>query len=139
MPILIDRLLEANRRRTEAGSMRSFQEPRAREHQTAFLCHSRTDQRLALGLQQLLKEHGWNLYIDWHDIEMPERPSATTVQKIREQIVKADGFLFFATANSGKSRRRVLSQDGVIHAPRDLRSKIFAINRRIETARSLAR
>ena len=42
---------------------------------TAFLCHSHKDSVLAEGLQVWLAEQGVELYIDWKDATMPERPN----------------------------------------------------------------
>ena len=72
--------------------------------QTAFLCHSHKDKDLALGLQNLLKENGWNLYIDWQDNEMPESPGKNTATKIKTKIGSTKWFLFLATPNSMGSR-----------------------------------
>lgn len=64
--------------------------------QTAFLCHSHKDKDLAAGLQNLLKENGWNLYIDWQDNEMPESPDKNTATKIKSKIGSTKWFLFLA-------------------------------------------
>ncbi|ASK21205.1 toll/interleukin-1 receptor domain-containing protein [Halomonas sp. N3-2A] len=71
---------------------------------TAFLSHSHKDNQLALGLQQMLIEQGWDLYIDWQDQKMPERPDAETARRIKNAIVNANWFLFLATENSMSSR-----------------------------------
>src|SRR3546814_5073815 len=71
---------------------------------TGFLCHSHKDREMALGLQQWLKEHGLDLYIDWQDASMPETPDGTTAGRIRTMIRNADVFLFLATSDSLTSR-----------------------------------
>lgn len=71
---------------------------------SGFLCHSHKDRELALGLQQLLKEQGMDLYIDWQDASMPEEPDAHTAARLRNVIRGADVFLFLATSNSMSSR-----------------------------------
>ena len=71
---------------------------------TAFLCHSHHDRQLAEGLQTLLREAGWDVYIDWQDAEMPETPDRETAQRIQGRIVSAGWFLFLATANATASR-----------------------------------
>ena len=71
---------------------------------TAFLCHSHKDRVLAEGLQVWLREQGMDLYIDWQDATMPERPSKETGDRLRHRIVQTDWFLFLATANSMSSR-----------------------------------
>lgn len=70
----------------------------------AFLCHSHKDRTLAEGLQQLLKDSGLNLYIDWQDAAMPDKPSAETAARLKKRIVDCDLFLFLATENSMSSR-----------------------------------
>lgn len=71
---------------------------------TAFLCHSHKDRDLAIGLKVLLKEHGWDLYIDWMDDELPTAPTTVTANKLKQKIGELNWFLFLATANSIKSR-----------------------------------
>lgn len=83
---------------------KSLNEAISKNQQTAFLCHSHEDRGLAKGLQVLLKENGWDLYIDWEDGEMPSTPNKETASKIKTKIAKMDWFLFLATNNSTKSR-----------------------------------
>jgi hypothetical protein len=71
---------------------------------TAFLSHSHKDALLAKGLQTRLSGLGWDVYIDWEDTSMPDRPDAVTADKIRRKIVQLDLFLFLATQNSMTSR-----------------------------------
>lgn len=82
----------------------SFSEAKLLGLQSAFLCHSHKDQYLALGLRNLLLSHGWKLYIDWLDQELPDRPDKTTAAKIKGKISSHKWFLFLATANSIVSR-----------------------------------
>ncbi len=72
--------------------------------QTAFLCHSNLDRTLAEGLQTLLREGGWDLYIDWQDSDLPPVPNRLTAERIQERIVVTDWFLFLATSHSMASR-----------------------------------
>lgn len=71
---------------------------------TAFLSHSHKDATLALGLQEMLNNQGWDVYIDWQDQAMPETPDAETAFNIKVAIVRVDWFLFLATQNSMASR-----------------------------------
>lgn len=89
-----------------AGANRSVQRGSgpAAGQRTAFLCHSHIDQVLALGLQALLRQHGMDLYIDWQDATMPQRPSKETAQALRTRIRNCEWFLFLATRNSMSSR-----------------------------------
>lgn len=92
----------AGRRRTEGS--RSLNEARAAGRRTAFLCHSHADRELVFGTIKLLREGGWNVYVDWADATMPAVPDETTAARIKERIVVSDWFLFLATANSTASR-----------------------------------
>ncbi|MDH1341354.1 toll/interleukin-1 receptor domain-containing protein [Ectopseudomonas oleovorans] len=89
-----------------AGYGRSIQgRPTQRIGQpTAFLSHSHKDATLALGLQEMLKNQGWDVYIDWQDQTMPDIPEADTAFNIKVAIVRADWFLFLATQSSMASR-----------------------------------
>lgn len=71
---------------------------------TAFLCHSHIDKQLAIGLQTLLHEAGWEVYIDWQDSKMPESPDRVTASRIQNRIASAGWFLFLATENSTQSK-----------------------------------
>lgn len=84
--------------------VQSFSEAKSIGLQTAFLCHSHKDQYLALGLRNVLLSHGWNLYIDWLDQELPDTPDKNTATKIKEKISSHRWFLFLATADSVVSR-----------------------------------
>lgn len=76
----------------------------AQQRQTAFLCHSHKDAEIAKGVQVLLQEQGWDLYIDWDDEEMPDTPNGETALRIKGKIVRLDWFLFLATGSSMGSR-----------------------------------
>lgn len=81
-----------------------FEDARRGRKQTAFLSHSHKDGILAKGLQGFLREQGWDIYIDWQDLEMPSKPNSTTAAKIQRRIVELDWFLLLATKNSRASR-----------------------------------
>lgn len=99
MPINQSELFNAGQRRSTQGrfSKRSGQS-------TAFLSHSHKDAALALGLQELLNNQGWDVYVDWQDQTMPENPDGETATTIKAAIIRADWFLFLATQNSMASR-----------------------------------
>lgn len=95
MPIHQSDLLTAGYSRLVQGrSTRRAGQP------TAFLSHSHRDPTLTLGLQDLLKNQGWAVYIDWQDQMMPDTPGDETAFNIKVAIVRADWFLFLATQNS---------------------------------------
>lgn len=104
MPISIRNLRAAAARSQRTILAKSLNEALAKNSPTAFLCHSHKDQELAKGLQVLLAENGWNLYVDWQDKEMPENPDKATAENIRNKIGVMDWFLFLATPNSTQSR-----------------------------------
>ena len=79
-------------------------QPHSGRQRTAFLCHSHKDSVLAEGLQAWLADQGVELYIDWKDATMPERPNRETAERIQLQIKTCDWFLFLATGNSMSSR-----------------------------------
>ena len=99
MPIRQSDLLNSSANRSFAGQSR----PRSGQL-TAFLSHSHQDALLALGLQEMLKRAGWDVYIDWQDTTMPATPDGETAFNIKVAIVRADWFLFLATQNSMSSR-----------------------------------
>lgn len=77
---------------------------RARDGQTAFLCHSHKDVNLAKCVQAFLNYQGWEVYIDWDDASMPDVPNRGTAEIIQEKIRDLMWFLFLATENSMASR-----------------------------------
>lgn len=83
---------------------KSASEGRAQNKRTAFLCHSHLDAELAKGLQGYLHKNGWEVYIDWEDVTMPERPDRRTAEKIQTKIRDLEMFFFLATQNSMGSR-----------------------------------
>lgn len=96
--------LRAASTRSKITVAKSLHEAVGKGMKTAFLCHSHLDAPLAKGLDQLLSESGWNVYIDWEDITMPPNPNRETAQKIENKIILSDYFLFLATENSMSSR-----------------------------------
>ena len=104
MAIKLKNLRSAASRSGRVFVAKSLNEAVAKKQQTAFLCHSHQDHELAKGLQVLLKENGWDLYIDWEDSEMPSIPNKETANIIKLKIKTTDWFLFLATKNSTQSR-----------------------------------
>ena len=90
--------------RYAAPVARSWREAAVVGQQTAFLCHSHADRNLVLGVIELLRSSGWNVYVDWADASMPATPNTETAARIKERIVQLNWFLFLATANSMGSR-----------------------------------
>jgi hypothetical protein len=104
MAIPLDTLRKAAQRPRPQRLAKSLKEARAAAQQTAFLCHSHKDEQLAEGLQILLVENRWDVYIDWKDTTMPSQPDREAADKIKGKIIGHDWFLFLATPNSTASR-----------------------------------
>lgn len=82
----------------------SVETAKAENKPTAFLSHSHKDAYLAKGVQAFLNAQGWEVYIDWEDTAMPDRPNRTTAERIKAKIRDLDMFIYLATANSSASR-----------------------------------
>jgi hypothetical protein len=104
MAIELSTLVEAARRTTATRSTVTIEEARTAGRKTVFLCHSHDDRTYVRGFIQLLREAGWDAYVDWMDESMPPRPNRTTASNIKRRIREADYFLFLATPNSVASR-----------------------------------
>jgi hypothetical protein len=104
MAISLDELSSAATRSYRTRFSRSLSEARAQREATAFLSHSHQDKEYAKGLQVLLKEHGWDVYVDWEDAGMPDEPDRETAAAVQRKIVELDWFLFLATPNSVTSK-----------------------------------
>jgi len=87
-----------------AGSYWTVSAAKRSGRQTAFLSHSHKDAELAKGVQGFLQAMGWDIYIDWQDTTMPEKPNRETADKIQEKIRNLDWFLFLGTQHSTASR-----------------------------------
>jgi TIR domain len=98
------RTLRAAARSPSARVAKSLNEARARSLRTAFLCHSSKDNDAARGLVSLLQKAGWEVYIDYEDAALPEKPDRKTADRIQQKIKSTDFFLFLATSNSVASR-----------------------------------
>jgi TIR domain len=101
MPVKQSELLAAARASTKTITLT---EALAHHIRTAFLCHSHLDRDLATGLVKAFAQQQIDVYVDWADQSMPEKPNRTTAEKIQKKIRSCDRFLFLATANSMRSR-----------------------------------
>lgn len=104
MAIRIQTLREAAQRPAQTRVYKSLREAQGAHAQTAFLSHSHEDRLVAQGLQAILREAGWNLYVDWQDTTMPDTPTGETAQIIQARIREHDWFIFLATEHSTRSR-----------------------------------
>ncbi len=96
--------LRAASTRPSVRVAKSITEARQIGLRTAFLCHSHYDVTLVDGFVKFAKEMGWNLYVDWQDTSLPDKPDRNTADKIKYKIKECDIFLFLATKNSMQSR-----------------------------------
>lgn len=103
MPIRLEELRQASAR-PHVAVAKSLTEARTVGLKTAFLCHSHQDSTLVSGMVKLLREAGWNVYVDWQDTTMPATPDRQTAEKIKDRVKAATYFLFLATPNSVVSR-----------------------------------
>lgn len=103
MPIRLRTLREAATRSVPTLA-KNLTEARDQGIRTAFLCHSHKDQEYVRGIEKLLVEEGWRVYIDWQDSTMPAVPNEQTASKIKRRISSANFFLFLATPNSTNSK-----------------------------------
>lgn len=85
-------------------SVRTAQEARSIGKKTVFLCHSHKDQELVKGLIRLLADANWDVYVDWLDETMPEKPNGETARRIKTRIRESDALVFLATEHSMASR-----------------------------------
>ena len=69
---------------------------------TAMLCHS-GDFELSQGLQVVLLEHGWRVYVEGLDIAPKAWPSEITERLILAQVRESDWVFLLATAKSIES------------------------------------
>ena len=104
MPVDQALLLEYAARAPLQKSAMVVEAARVENKATAFLCHSHKDQRLAKGVQGYLQDKGWQVYIDWEDLSMPDQPNRATAERIKKRIRELTWFLFLATENSTASR-----------------------------------
>lgn len=105
MAIRLSDLEQASNRIYRTGRLaKSLNEAKAKSIRTAFLCHSHEDKTYVEGLQVLLEEQGWQLYVDWQDGTLPSEPNAETASGIKKKIRELDWFIFLATPNATLSR-----------------------------------
>jgi len=104
MPISIDDLRAATSRPYRTQVAKSLREAVSMGKDTVFLCHSHNDRDLVQGVQALLMSSGWDVYVDWQDTSMPDRPNRETAERIQQKIHDLIWFLFLATPNSTRSR-----------------------------------
>jgi len=104
MPVLLHKLEEASSRYPLEKPAESLGEARTAGQQTAYLCHNPKDLYLAEGLQVLLKDRGWNVYIDWEEETMSETATSEMAEKSQSRIRECDWFLFLASEGSMNSR-----------------------------------
>lgn len=62
-----------------------------------FLSHSHSDKDLIDEAVTFFKSLGVNVYVDWMDETMPEKPNGVTASKIKSKILNDDKFIFLAT------------------------------------------
>lgn len=104
MPISLDTLDRAAQRPSRTAFAKSLNEALAKAQKTAFLSHSHLDRDRAKGLQTLLAEQGWEIFIDWEHNTLDQRPTRETAEWLQKSISACDWLLYLATPNSERSR-----------------------------------
>jgi len=69
-----------------------------------FLSHSSADKAVLPQVIGFLEQFGAKVYIDKADKELPQKTSAETGMKLKEQIARCPKFIVLVTANSKNSR-----------------------------------
>lgn len=70
-----------------------------------FLSHAHNDKDVVEQAKLFFENLGITIYVDWADETMPERPNASTAQKIKNQIISLnDKFVLLATNNGVSSK-----------------------------------
>ncbi|WP_316635580.1 toll/interleukin-1 receptor domain-containing protein [uncultured Flavobacterium sp.] len=62
-----------------------------------FLSHAHSDKDLIEEAVTFFKSLNINVYVDWMDETMPEKPNGITASKIKTKILNDDKFIFLAT------------------------------------------
>ena len=104
MPVPTQKLEEASRRYPLVKPAASVEAARVAGLQTAYLCYDSKDLLLAEGLQVLLKDRGWDVFVDYEDETITEKTPHKRVVQTHARIAEADWFIFLATENSFNSR-----------------------------------
>lgn len=104
MAIDITYLERAAHRASITARTRTLNEATRAQQQTAFLSHSHLDKERAVGLQVMLGEAGWDVYIDWQHNTMDERPTNELSKELQLRMDMCTWLIYLATANSEKSR-----------------------------------
>jgi len=104
MALLLESLDRAALRSVPANIPKSYDEARRLRKSTAFLSHSHLDARRAKGLQTVLAEQGWEVFIDWDHLTLDQRPTRETVEFLQRAILDRDWLIYLATPNASKSR-----------------------------------
>jgi hypothetical protein len=69
-----------------------------------FLSYRRKDSNYVKPIVEILKNLGANVYIDYLDDSLPEKPNTETAAILRDRIQKSDKFILMATPNSSDSK-----------------------------------
>jgi len=77
---------------------------RTSQSTSIFLSHSHTDKDVVEQAVTFFRTLGINIYVDWADETMPEKPNGETAQKIKGQIVINDKFILLATNSAVASK-----------------------------------
>lgn len=73
-------------------------------NKVVFLSYRRKDKEYVKPIVDLLHDLRVNVYIDYLDEKLPDTPSSTTAELLRNRIKKSDKFIMVSTPNSKDSK-----------------------------------
>lgn len=91
-------------RLTKAFSVNESLSSATKYDKQIFLSYRRKDNNYVKPIVEILKSLGANVYIDYLDDTLPEKPDTETASILRSRIQKSDKFILMATPNSSESK-----------------------------------
>lgn len=70
---------------------------RSAQTTSIFLSHAHVDKALIEQAVAFFRTMNINIYVDWMDETMPEKPSGVTASNIKQKIIQNDKFILIAT------------------------------------------
>lgn len=102
--ITLDDLQEKTTRLTKASSVNESLSSSTKFDKQIFLSYRRKDSNYVTPIVDILKSIGANVYIDYMDDSLPEKPNTETAAILRSRIQKSEKFILMATPNSSDSK-----------------------------------
>ena len=102
--ITLNDLQGKTQRLTKSFSINESLSPSNKFDKQIFLSYRRKDSNYVKPIVEILKKLGANVYIDYLDDNLPEKPDSETASILRSRIQKSDKFILMATPNSSDSK-----------------------------------